>query len=66
MRVPIYYLVRKISFDWPLRPKTEEEQLARAMFRIIKDKSEAQGVDPKHVIDYLERMKEKIKGPYRG
>jgi predicted metallopeptidase len=66
MKVSVSDYIRRMAFDWPLRPKSDEEQLARAMFRIIKEKAEAQGLNPKYVIDYLERMKEKIKGPHRG
>jgi len=54
-------ILRRISSDiysfWPSRGKSEEEQLARAIMRIIKQKSQAQGVDPKAVIDQLVYMK---------
>lgn len=51
--------MRRTRFSFFGQGKTQEEQLARAVMRIIKDKSEAQGIDPKQVIDHLIRMKGK-------
>ena len=63
-KISVSCFIRRIAIAWLDKGKSDEEILARAMLRIIKEKAEAQKVNPVAVIDYLQSMKEKLRPAY--